>query len=379
MSTRDKYEERMDITRWFPNEVITDIVESAARNDQATLCRVSKLFHNLSLPVLTRAVVVRRDSLDSLSAFCSALIANPSRADAVRSFTFWDAETAGDSERVDVLLFEAMNLMSGLEHLSLFRAEDIYRLEPGTFSSIGSKLPCLTFPRLLGFQITLQFRSDGISPEDLIAVFSTRHPTLTLLRIGFGSDVISPSARISLPRLQCFEGTARRLPATVAHGLRAVRLQWDSRTKIHSDLIILALKGLTNVNTISSHDWWTTHDCMSLFTSLSKHMPHTSSLQLRILDLGTANETERIITECLPLFNRLAYIALECVHIVFAVPTSDADRSRSTLNAWVNACPTLKACYLHDAAWAKVDGAWQNFSTEDFRIQAGLSVFYPAQ
>jgi hypothetical protein len=75
----------MDIIRWFPNEVIEQIVQAAPPADRASLCRVSKLIHDLSLPILNRTVELYE--YNSAGAFCCALIENPSRGDAIRSFS----------------------------------------------------------------------------------------------------------------------------------------------------------------------------------------------------------------------------------------------------------------------------------------------------
>jgi hypothetical protein len=75
----------MDIIRWFPNEVIEQIVQAAPPADRASLCRVSKLIHDLSLPILNRTVELYE--YNSAGAFCCALIEDPSRGDAIRSFS----------------------------------------------------------------------------------------------------------------------------------------------------------------------------------------------------------------------------------------------------------------------------------------------------
>ncbi|KAJ7675138.1 hypothetical protein B0H17DRAFT_1207877 [Mycena rosella] len=68
------------ISQWLPNEVLTEIIQAATQEDQASLCRVSKLFHALSLPVLNRTV--RLAHYASASAFSSAIIENPTRGQA---------------------------------------------------------------------------------------------------------------------------------------------------------------------------------------------------------------------------------------------------------------------------------------------------------
>ncbi|KAJ7467476.1 hypothetical protein FB451DRAFT_1401484 [Mycena latifolia] len=73
------------ISRWLPNEIITEIIQAAPQPDQASLCRVSKLFHGLCLPLLYR--VVRLKTRASVEAFCIAVLSNTALTEFVRWFT----------------------------------------------------------------------------------------------------------------------------------------------------------------------------------------------------------------------------------------------------------------------------------------------------
>jgi hypothetical protein len=44
------------ISQWLPNEIITQIIQASSASDQAALCRTSRLFHALGVPVLYRVV-----------------------------------------------------------------------------------------------------------------------------------------------------------------------------------------------------------------------------------------------------------------------------------------------------------------------------------
>ncbi|KAJ6511008.1 hypothetical protein C8R45DRAFT_965887 [Mycena sanguinolenta] len=82
--TRRAYRQSMEISRWLPNEVLVHIIQLSSKADQASLSRVSRLFHDLCLPVLYRIVEIKCD--DAVDSFYSAIIKNPSRGDFVRSF-----------------------------------------------------------------------------------------------------------------------------------------------------------------------------------------------------------------------------------------------------------------------------------------------------
>ncbi|KAJ7100492.1 hypothetical protein C8R44DRAFT_946970 [Mycena epipterygia] len=74
------------ISRWLPNEVITEIIQAASQKDRAALCRTSKLFYGLSVPVLYRVVDI--ETHVCLLSFSAVISSNPDLAKAVRSFTF---------------------------------------------------------------------------------------------------------------------------------------------------------------------------------------------------------------------------------------------------------------------------------------------------
>jgi hypothetical protein len=76
---------RKAISQWLPNEIIIKIVCTAPQVDQASLSRVSKLFHDISLPVLYR--VVQLYSPQCITSFCTTILSNPATAGFVRSFT----------------------------------------------------------------------------------------------------------------------------------------------------------------------------------------------------------------------------------------------------------------------------------------------------
>ncbi|KAJ6585598.1 hypothetical protein B0H19DRAFT_1110245, partial [Mycena capillaripes] len=77
------------ISRWLPNEIIAEIIQVAPTADRAALCRASKLFHGVGVPVLYRVVNVRRESTD---AFSRTILANRLLAGLVRSLSVTDDE-----------------------------------------------------------------------------------------------------------------------------------------------------------------------------------------------------------------------------------------------------------------------------------------------
>ncbi|KAJ7478678.1 hypothetical protein B0H11DRAFT_2028278 [Mycena galericulata] len=353
--TRSARRAQKDITRLFPDELITEIVRNAVRADQATLCRVSKLFQSLSLPVLNRTVVLNTFNSKIPRAFCSALIANPGRADTIRSFTFVFRSPAYED-----LFLEAMKLMTRLERLSIAKTP---------------VLSLLHFPRLIscGVQI-LGSDVDGISGADIVSQFLTRHPTLT--HVEMNSLQARPvEERIPLPNLCHYGGTALAIPEICLCRLRTTRLNWFLPAGTPTiDQIILALNALTTLDRpfVSSHYCFTGVKHLVILKSLSTHMPHTTTLQMRFIHSELDDEDFEQFTECLPLFHRLAYLALDYIY-EFPRTVAEADHDFGTVQKLAAVCPTLEACSLYDNAWRKVNGTWQEYPREDFLVSAGLN------
>ncbi|KAJ7434871.1 hypothetical protein FB451DRAFT_1571807 [Mycena latifolia] len=380
------------ISRWLPNEVITQIIQAASKEDQASLCRVSKLFHGLCLPIFNRTV--RLGHYGRASTFCAAIIANPTRALAIRSFTvlnIWEPRLpAHPPDALSKLLIKVMKLMSRLEYLSIHP----YALKgPSRLTLLQLYFPCLfacdigpSPPHLAG---------EETREGDAIALFLALHSNLTRVRISSNSRLTaSPVVRVPLPNVQHYDGPAGLIPTLVLPGLKVAKLDWHagetSSTAI--DRIIRALHLLTTpeIPIVSSHDY-DDRCCTAIVTSVSAHMPHTKTLQMRPLREyhRLLDEDIRHIIACLPRFTGLVYLAME--RRISGFPT-DKDEDCITVKTWGEACPTLKACCLsmfpspsllfllthrhrtsaNNYAWRKVDATWEEYPMLDFQSQAGL-------
>ncbi|KAJ6548138.1 hypothetical protein DFH09DRAFT_1087257 [Mycena vulgaris] len=153
-----------------------------ARKDQGSLCRVSKLFQELCLPVLNR--IVELGHYASAIVFCSAIIENPSRGQTIRSFTvfsIWE-------KRWHVFLHVS----------SRFHGSDLHRQAGSAYRWSELTLDCINEANVgtrISFDLPLhiggasRFRPPG-------AVLS---PAPRLL-------APSPSVRIPLPNLQHYDG-----------------------------------------------------------------------------------------------------------------------------------------------------------------------------
>ncbi|KAJ7619682.1 hypothetical protein FB45DRAFT_670786, partial [Roridomyces roridus] len=207
MQTRSAQKAYMRITRWLPNEILTEIIQNAPRADLVTLCRVSKLFHALALPSLNQSVVLntRKHNGEVLDAFCGAILQSPERADSVRSLSFSSAYellfrlanfTNNPLPRysyrsLPAELIESLRLMGCLEHLVIDDCRPV---------SVVSCLARLTFPKLLSFSLT--YPASAWKPH--VEEFLSRHPTITHLRLWLihGQDPV-PEGTL-LPKLQYY-------------------------------------------------------------------------------------------------------------------------------------------------------------------------------
>ncbi|KAJ6510754.1 hypothetical protein C8R45DRAFT_395771 [Mycena sanguinolenta] len=373
--TRRAYKE---ISRWLPNEVLVQIVQHSLKADQATLARVSQLFHEFSLPVLYR-VIKLKDS-NAITSFCSVIINNPPRAGAVRCFTL-DVPHKSFHNRVEIrydMILGSLKLMLKLDHLSLSgpsldTSHTAMLLEQCNFTQLincdlwaPSKLEdLLHIPPLLS------------KSSDLTAVFLTRHSTLKRIHIhSVHRMVASRSVHAPLPNLEFYQGHATFLPAVHAIGLKAVELVWCSEDDEEIDKIVTRLSSMTRPNSpfVSSHRSRHWNDLCQVATSVSKHMRHTKILRLQCLERSftiLSKDTIRRITGCLDRFTALVYLDVGCM-INFQTPEVN-NETQIAVEAWGEACLTLEACCLNFSAWRKIDSSWETFPMKEFRVLAGLS------
>ncbi|KAJ7725304.1 hypothetical protein DFH07DRAFT_970920 [Mycena maculata] len=369
------------ITQWFSNEIITEIVQAASKKDQATLCRVSTLFYGLALPILNRDVVLSLfyETTNIVRAFCSALIANPTRAEAIRSFKFVDLGwkqvfpsfpcslinnliiLLDSSPELFDVLFASTRLMNGLQHLTI----------SSNSSGLASRISLLTFPQLRSCRLKL----GPDTGEDVVASFLTRHSTLTYVHVDCplsrglqhltissnssglasrislltfpqlrscrlklgpdtGEDVVAsfltrhstltyvhvdcPLSRISLPNLRYFEGHAASVPLLAAHGLTAARLMWHTHNETqHTDTIFAALNSLIHpaLPFVSAHKF-AVIEYPTVLASLSRQMPLTKSLGMHFA-FGLAKDTEETTTVLMQCLAQFGHLVYLAVDYTF--------------------------------------------------------------
>ncbi|KAJ7619705.1 hypothetical protein FB45DRAFT_162759 [Roridomyces roridus] len=357
MRTRSARKAYMRITRWLPNEVLTEIIHNVPRADLVTLCRVSKLFHALALPSLNQTVVLQTDtrSWKVLEAFCSAILQSPERADSVRSLSF----SSGYSHRnlpAEDFLIESLLLMRRLEHLVISDYRPL---------GVVSCLARLTFPDLSSFTL----KSDACLWKFHIEEFMNRHPTITHLCLWLiqGQDTVPKGA--PLPKLLCYHGSARLFSAFSKHSLQCVQAAWLSgiienlNAQTSPDLASLSITCL-NATEISD-----------AITHLSNHTSHLQKLKLHSYDNYITRAMVDDITAYLPQFERLTYLMFDyCGKDSRWVYDVGEDEEPEVLKTWANSCSTLRGCRFCEIACVKVGHKWEECSPEEFDAEAGFDV-----
>ncbi|KAJ6511002.1 hypothetical protein C8R45DRAFT_1207777 [Mycena sanguinolenta] len=337
LTRRAAYRQSVEISRWLPNEVLVHIVQLSPKADQASLSRISRLFHDLCLPVLYRVVKIKR--YHAIDSFCSSVVENPSRADFVRSFaTDLPYSHYPQYSRSEVLIV-ALKLMLKLDHLALCAFALDGRHSLLLFEECN-------FPQLISCDIWAPWGAfDGIRSNerisDSIPLFLARHSTLKRVHIHPADKLVAPqSIRASLPNLEFYGGDAGFIPAIDARGLKSVQLTWFADADAEKIML-----GATTV---------------SVTPSSMMHDPGVLS-----------DDTARHITECLPRFTSLVYLSLEWMNDPPQSTANSADRI--VIEAWGEACPTLEGCGLYFHGWRKLDGRWEECPLKDFLVLAGLS------
>ncbi|KAJ7625848.1 hypothetical protein FB45DRAFT_1060464 [Roridomyces roridus] len=359
--TRSQRKALSSITRRLPNELLIEIIDNVPESDLASLCRVSKLLHALTLPFLNHAIVLVVYYGAPFITFCSALVANPTRGSALRALTIRPRSTVSDRE-LD-LLVEAMKLMSRLEELHL------------SVAALCPKLSLLTFPRLL----TCEFRFLP-SCHDVVQ-FLTRHATITHLTARLGVAYSSTDIpTISLPGLVHLEASSHIFKLVVSPSLPAMRLFWSHPADIHHanfvDQTVLAFKALTNGDApFISYQHLVNMcgvGCCAILDSLSRHMQYTTSLCLRVDSIDYVNYIAQII----PRFSKLEYLALEC-HYGLPVTRAKMEAAWLLVRDRVDGgtIGSLKACRIDHTAKKREGGLWVEYPKDEFQVQAGLSAF----
>ncbi|KAJ7612205.1 hypothetical protein FB45DRAFT_940093 [Roridomyces roridus] len=374
VSTRRAQKARMLITRWLPNEVLTHIIGYLYRPDQATVARISRLFHGLTLPLLNRTIVLDMvDRPDIIWELCLTFTDHPERADAVRSLTIMNSSW-GESNLDFSQLFETINLMKQLEYL---------HFEDGrSHDALISRLSVLSLPDLSTLHMIFP-QSD--LRNTAVSEFLSRHPTLTHVHLwdidDSESDPTPPDRELLgtpnlLPNLQLYQGTTQFLDAFCTRSLEAARI-CVHQGNIHKVLALEELRDPALPFALSLDIRVKDDEMREVLEFLAEHATYITSLQIRILGRRFPDEITACIdsiTQFLPQFPNLGNLELN--HDFYNSPLLAV--SEEAWQTWIGIAPTLRACCVGKRAWQKVDqleSQWVEYTRNKFEAQAGFSSF----
>ncbi|KAJ6537717.1 hypothetical protein B0H19DRAFT_373261 [Mycena capillaripes] len=326
------------ITRWLPNEIISEIIQAAPRRaNRASLCRASKLFHSIGVQALYREVDL--DSYPRVISFSSAVLSNPALSELVRSFTFVKCEEPSHGyELVDFSqsLLDCLTSLHRLEHMSInleiFEEEQWFALLNGTFH------------HLVGFQIFGELEKKQFAAT---SSFLIRHPQLISLGM-MTYDPFEPSCRIPLSNLRHFRGPASLIPSLQASCVTEAWIDWDYLGSHSVERIVIGLRSMTcnHAPIICCNDGFG-HDFSEISRSLSNYIPQMKMLQLETheLDSDVTQLLFENLKSCLPSWGGLRFLSFED-HFDLYYGRSHPERDMALLKAFGDLIPTLEACRL---------------------------------
>ncbi|KAJ7684215.1 hypothetical protein DFH06DRAFT_1462593 [Mycena polygramma] len=356
------------ISRWLPNEIISEIAEVASSSDLAALCRTCKLFHAIGTPVLYRAVYLRSESVEG---FCSTVLNDTAKfAGLVRSFaTSKYYIVIPDFQQSS--MFKCLKTLSRLENLSI----DGY----GLHTARRKAMSC-TFPHLLRCILSIKDRHwTSLQQEYSVVSFLIRHPALKSIEIvdSLHAEIWpSTSARIPLLNLERIRAPPRFLPSVFASGLREARLEWLERDPIEPVFSILGPMTRSDVPFVYSNFCYS-DQCAEIVDSMSRNVPYVRTLHMdaSLLDETWREETIEHLMESLPRFTDLESFGIQTVSGRHPRATFGEDEAQDQIvvQGFGNVCLTLRMCRLNTNAWRKINGIWERFPVEDFAALAGIT------
>ncbi|KAJ7731798.1 hypothetical protein DFH07DRAFT_846882 [Mycena maculata] len=350
------------ILRWLPNELLSEIISFSSPAAKLSLCRVSKLFHELAAISLYRVVMLQ--SYKQLHQFWESLSENSTRARSVRIFTVTD--TIGDlatneyAERLDYNIFSTMDRLEILE----------FEVSPFDTRYMEILRHC-TFPRLSDFKYIAP-----ISTRPIIESFLGRHHNISRLIIGgLDTPATTPARFAPLSKLRYYVGPTSFMDFFPS-GINQILLLW-TLDQPDIDGAFVKLAPLTEHGTqLTFSSLYIRDPAGAIFTALAQYLPHTECIQLRSVENKTRRlEPEYIdaVVKSLGRFTALRYLALEFLALLDPVrdPMDAAAEEytvdKQTVEKWGRSCPSLRECCFHGSAWRLLAGQWTPIAESDLR------------
>ncbi|KAJ7715875.1 hypothetical protein B0H14DRAFT_3013633 [Mycena olivaceomarginata] len=297
------------IAQWLPTETLIEI--SRLFQTQTTFSRPLSACH--------KPVVVLRD-YDRAKTFLEGMLANPSRAGAIRSFTVTDRACI------------------------LHRPHQDWKKTMRSFADLLINLVKLMVPQLEHLSIC--------------------------------PDLLATDHGIDLQLCHISSHTATRTCTLAADALDGeARLYWSGREDI--ERTVVALRSMTgpDIPFVSINNGTETDQCTALVEALATHIPNIKTLNMwaatdwpfffvNVCSGFAGPYYNDHLMAYLPHFKGLMYLALEdalSYRDVDEESYSVRDKMHAVVVNWAGICPTLEACCLHRY------GTWDFCTQQVFR------------
>jgi len=337
----------------LPLELLEEIADIVDVDTQLSLCRVSKLFHSLTVASVYRVICL--DSPSLVVACCRTLARRGDAAAAVRQFSI--SYTPTDPPSCHFASFYS-TIQSALERLLHLQELKLMVIDPNYIQVLNNAY----FHSLRHFECYLALTNSLI-------LFLNRHPTINYLQIA-PHEALSPSSignvlpRVVLPKLQYFVGNSECVSALVPDAsLRAAFIFWEAVGGTAQDAIrSLERSSGDTINLVSCRrSGWN----LDLIDLISICLPNIYVLIITNLLVVNSRPNEtylNAVTNLLPRFSMLCRLHVHCIGMEeLSDGKGNLDEDFATVTAWGAACPSLEECILphsNGMKWLRRHNIW---------------------
>jgi len=338
----------------LPVELMEEIADIVDLDTQLSLCRVSKLFHSLTVTCVYRVICLDKPS--SVVACCRTLACSWEAAVAVRQFSV--IYTPAEPPSMHYFASFYSTLRSALERLSHLQELKLMVPDPNYIKLLNNAY----FHSLRHFECYLAL-------TDSLILFLNRHPTIIYLQIAPNEALSPPSIgnvlpRVFLPKLQYFVGNSECVSVLVPDAsLRAAFIFWEAVDGAPQEAIrSLEHSSGDTINLVSCRRrGWN----LDLIDTISVWLPNIYVLiitNILVVDSRPSETYLNSITSLLYRFSMLCHLHLHCVDAEkMSDLKSDLDEDFATVTAWGAACPSLVECILphsNGMKWFRRQDTW---------------------
>ncbi|KAJ7466196.1 hypothetical protein B0H11DRAFT_2048810 [Mycena galericulata] len=339
------------IIRWLPNEVLSEVMQYASRQDLVVLCQTSRLISGLATPLLYRSIAFST-SLD-LRRILFSMKGNPDRTGARRnhvrqvSIPENGSYFPPNSRKELALLLPSFLHLNSLEILSS-RAQFPELLRDGVLPNLTT-FGCFVCPTL----------------SSLLSTFLNRHPTINQLDLYQSDDGLVPHLDpVQLPNLKFFSMPGSLVPAIV-HDNKNVEVMgiiwYVDEPGVGTTLAALGKMGSAKGFALDAYSGWNHQP--SFIGAVAENMPEIYVLRCHRLytaacrmSFGDALE----IGEHLKSFKALCileflYFKEDSEHLG---QSERDDLDLKIVTYWGSVCAPLFEIALHGNEWERKKTSW---------------------